>query len=560
MERFSRILHPVWRLLSLPGIRYLTILLVAAAVILPGIAAMPVTDRDEARFAQASKQMLETGDLIDIRFQDQPRWKKPVGIYWLQAASASVFGGTEAPIWAYRLPSAIAALLTALLMAWAARPFVGRKAALISSLILSTCVLFAVEANIAKTDATLMLTGVIVLGALGRLLLPEAHGKWRAALFLWLALAAAILIKGPIVPLIALLSVAGLVLLTRHWPPLDQLRAAWGLPLMLVLIAPWLVAIWIVSDGRFFTESIGNDLLGKVAEGKEKHWGPPGLYTLLVWVTFWPWASFLPLALPWLWHNRHQAWLAMLAAWVIPFWLIIEAVPTKLPHYVLPLYPAIAMMLAAWMINAPLGPHRRWQQWASALLVGLPGLVLGAALLIGPLVIMREFIWQAAALAIPALIFAFIAFRAALAGNRFGHAAAGILTALFLYPAILQFGLPSLTIGFPSPRIAEAAGKWRSCAEGPLVTAGYNEPSLTFLTETDTTNAAPETVAKLLSSGADRVFLIEDRWWPLIDPSLPDGRPEMTEREVLEYFNYNRGDYEVARIWTNNNPRWNACE
>ena len=72
-----------WRAVLLVG-------LLALIVILPGIAAMPVTDRDEARFAQASKQMLETGDLIDIRFQDQPRWKKPVGIYWLQAASAKV--------------------------------------------------------------------------------------------------------------------------------------------------------------------------------------------------------------------------------------------------------------------------------------------------------------------------------------------------------------------------------------------------------------------------------------------------------------------------------------
>ncbi|MEM7423929.1 MAG: glycosyltransferase family 39 protein, partial [Pseudomonadota bacterium] len=129
------------------------ITLVALIVIVPGLAAMPVTDRDEARFAQATKQMLETGDLIDIRFQDQPRWKKPVGIYWLQAVTASIVGGVDEPIWAYRLPSALGAWLAALLTAWAVRPLLGPRVALGAGVMLATCVLFAGEANIAKTDA-----------------------------------------------------------------------------------------------------------------------------------------------------------------------------------------------------------------------------------------------------------------------------------------------------------------------------------------------------------------------------------------------------------------------
>ena len=64
--------------------------LLCCVLFLPGIATLPVTDRDEARFAQASKQMLETGDTIDIRLQDKPRYKKPAGIYWLQAAAVTV--------------------------------------------------------------------------------------------------------------------------------------------------------------------------------------------------------------------------------------------------------------------------------------------------------------------------------------------------------------------------------------------------------------------------------------------------------------------------------------
>jgi len=62
------------------------------ALLLPGIDAVPPVDRDESRFAQAARQMLESGDFIDIRFRDEPRHNKPVGIYWLQSAAAAIFG------------------------------------------------------------------------------------------------------------------------------------------------------------------------------------------------------------------------------------------------------------------------------------------------------------------------------------------------------------------------------------------------------------------------------------------------------------------------------------
>ncbi|MEM0922034.1 MAG: glycosyltransferase family 39 protein, partial [Pseudomonadota bacterium] len=246
------------RLLAALETRFaIAIVLVAALwVVVPGQAQLPVTDRDEARFAQASKQMVETGDLIDIRMQEEPRWKKPAGIYWLQAASATAFGGPDAPIWAYRLPSALAALAAALAMLWAAQPFTGRGAAALAAIMLATAVLFAAEANIAKTDAALMLTGVLTLGALGHLLLGS--GGVAAALILWTSLAAAILLKGPIIPVIAVLAVAGFWILRR--PSLRPLRALWGIPLMALLVLPWLVAIWQISDGGFFAESLGKDL------------------------------------------------------------------------------------------------------------------------------------------------------------------------------------------------------------------------------------------------------------------------------------------------------------
>src|SRR5437588_1758554 len=83
---------------------------------LPGVAAIPPLDRDEARFAQATRQMLETGDFLRIRFQDEARNKKPAGIYWLQAAAVSAFSTPSAiAIWPYRLPSLLGAMAAVLL-------------------------------------------------------------------------------------------------------------------------------------------------------------------------------------------------------------------------------------------------------------------------------------------------------------------------------------------------------------------------------------------------------------------------------------------------------------
>ena len=93
---------------------------------LPGLLAVPPLDRDESRFAQATAQMLESRDFVVIRYQEEPRFKKPVGIHWLQAASVSLVSNPEdREIWAYRIPSLLGAMLAAAACAWGAAAFFG---------------------------------------------------------------------------------------------------------------------------------------------------------------------------------------------------------------------------------------------------------------------------------------------------------------------------------------------------------------------------------------------------------------------------------------------------
>src|SRR6202158_1548313 len=124
---------------------------------LPGVFNIPPVDRDEARFAQATKQMVETSDFVDIRFQDDVRYKKPVGVYWLQAAAVETAAALGLPraqirIWLYRVPSLVGAVGAVLLTYWTALAFVTRRGAILAGLMMASCVLLGVEARLAHTE------------------------------------------------------------------------------------------------------------------------------------------------------------------------------------------------------------------------------------------------------------------------------------------------------------------------------------------------------------------------------------------------------------------------
>src|SRR5437763_13471904 len=130
----------------------------------PGVAAIPPLDRDEARFAQATRQMLETGDFLRIRFQDEARNKKPAGIYWLQGAAVSAFSDpASTAIWPYRLPSLLGGIVAALLIFAFGKalfgdpiePAMARRIGMIAATLLASALGVVVEAHIAKTDAAL---------------------------------------------------------------------------------------------------------------------------------------------------------------------------------------------------------------------------------------------------------------------------------------------------------------------------------------------------------------------------------------------------------------------
>ena len=146
---------------------------------LPGVLSLPALDRDESRFAQSSRQMLDSGNFIDIRFGNVPRYKKPVGIYWAQAAATAVAGhiqnidGDHSHIWTYRLPSLLGGIAAVWLTFWLGSAF-GAEAGLLAALLLGFSVLLTAEATIATTDAVLL---AAILGTQGVLMRVYRAGR-----------------------------------------------------------------------------------------------------------------------------------------------------------------------------------------------------------------------------------------------------------------------------------------------------------------------------------------------------------------------------------------------
>ncbi|WP_210163763.1 ArnT family glycosyltransferase [Azorhizobium doebereinerae] len=538
----------------------LLLVIVSLAAFLPGFAAISPIDRDEARFAQASKQMLETGNFIDIRFKDEVRYKKPVGIHWLQAASAALGEAVVGPsarttIAFYRLPSLIGAIGAVLLTYWTALVFTSRRGALFAGLVMASCVLLGIEARLAKTDAVLLCTVMASMGALARAYLAPAldrRGSFAVAAVFWTGLAAGILIKGPMAPLFVGLPIVVLAVVERSGRFLLRLRPLPGIAWCLLLVLPWFVAIYYVTNGAFYKLAVGVDMLGKVTEGQEGHWAPPGTYLLAIWGTFWPAVVLVAMALPFAWRARREKPVIFLLAWIVPAWLVFEITATKLPHYVLPLYPALAILAAlAWQRGAMvrLGARLAPLVWLWPVMGALLALALAAGFFyLGDGLALAA--WPLLAAGVALLVLAALAAPAAGPQPAFLVAALG---ALVLYWGVYQGLMPHLKGVWISQRLA-AIARDSGCPADRIATVPYQEPSLAFLAGTDIRFTDPMAAADLLKEGGCSLAFIGKPMLPLFEARATALGLKMERVERVDGFAYNGGRMQEISVFRSAEP------
>ena len=311
---------------------------------------------------------------------------------------------------------------------------------------------------------------------------------WAAATF-WLALGVGLMLKGPIIVLVVVGTILLLTITERRVGWLRQLRPAWGLPLMLAVVLPWFIAIGVSSGGAFFASAIGHNLLGKVAVGQQSHGAPPGYYLAAFPLTFWPGSLFVAFAAAFVWTKRRESAVRFCLCWIAPTWIVFEMILTKLPHYVLPTYPAIACLAAAGLRAPDDGSAPRWALHlarASAVV----WVALGVALACLPPVATWALegrvdpVGVLTALAVVLLLITTLILRGR--GRSIGAVACAAAAALVLYTSAYAYQLPDMQTVWMSPRIADAVARAKPCAATTLATVPYAEPSLVFLLGTGT--------------------------------------------------------------------------
>jgi len=363
-----------------------------------GTWSLPLIDRDEPRFAEASREMIQRGNYVVPYFNNQLRLDKPPLTYWAQVASYHIFGEND---FAARFPSAIAAALTALLIVLWGRRMGGEKLGWWAAIIFTLSLQTFVHAKAAVADMWLVLFMTLAHWAGYELLYRSDTNTEHRTLnlnnrrFLWwwifyLSLGLGFLAKGPIA-WTPLLTVAVVIIYTRDWQLLRRLNFVGGVLLTLSVVALWGIPALIQTHGEFFSIGIGRHVIGRSLTTMEGHGASSlGVYVLLLpfyfialFVSFFPWSIKLPLLSKTLWHRRDGTDDYLLIGTAVIF-VIFTLVSTKLPHYTLPAFPLLALLVA-----------RHWNQRAA---------VESRRSLFTTIAVVTACAWVAFAIAVPSMV------------------------------------------------------------------------------------------------------------------------------------------------------------
>jgi 4-amino-4-deoxy-L-arabinose transferase-like glycosyltransferase len=351
------------------------------------------------------------------------------------------------------------------------------------------------------------------MGAMARVYLGDRRlapglAGWALPAIFWTALAAGILIKGPLIALFVGLTILALAVTDRSVRWLGGLRPVAGVLWLCLLALPWFLAIVSRSGSNFFAESVGHDLLSKVVSVQEAHGAPPGSYYVLFWVTFWPGATLAAMAAPSIWVARREKGAKFLLCWIVPAWIVLELVITKLPHYVLPLYPAIAILISG-VVDPHVLSRNRWLTRGTSWWFVLP-VLLGVGTTVVLVTFGRQLGLPAWPFAAAAMIFGLRAWWLYHADGAEHSLLRAMIASWLLAVAIYAVIIPSLGTAFPSAALARIVSE-ANCKPAMVATAGYEEPSLVFLLGTKTAMVDGTDAAEFLRLGGCRFALVEAR-------------------------------------------------
>ncbi len=536
----------VWRARAARVLGAVSLVVLCAVVMVPGLTSIGPIDRDESRFAQASRQMFESvalpdaakdpamhsGGLAVPMVGDRPRVNKPPLVYWLQTASAAVFARGDPladAIWMYRVPSVVCAALAVLLTWRIGRSMTDARVAWLAAAMLAVCPVVVFDAHQARADQLLLACTTLAMLGLWLVYRHPAQ-RWLGPGALWLGIALGLLAKGPITPMVVALTALALCLVGREWRWLKRTRPMLGLIGVALLVTPWVIAVGEQLGWHEMAQLAYDETLGRASSPKEGHWGPPGYHLVLLPALFWPGslltafglgvAARRAVSLPSL-GSRRARWRArvprdramlFLLCWIVPSWIVFEASSTKLPHYTLPLYPAIALVSARAVLAGPV-VWRRLKRldrvgfgvWGAIGVLLLCGPIVAAGVLLLPTDAGRAGVLFAAGLGAAAVTLRSTA--SAIRCHVVRAQLAALAVPVIVAPAIFGLLLPG-AIGRPSVDAMRAVHAVDPAAERALAAVGYHEDSLTFLSRARAERIGAEQVDAWLSEHEGGLVLL----------------------------------------------------
>ena len=354
-----------------------------------------LTDRDEGSNAEAAREMLETGDWISPTLNYEPRYAKPAFTYWLISGSYLLWGINE---FAARFPSAVSGLCLIFLQYAFVRKWYGGRVAFLSSIMLLLNMEFLGINRMVLTDPELVVFTTMAGYAFWQgMQESRTTARWYFLVF-YLGMGCAMLVKGPVGIIIPLMGAIPYLTLTRQW------KTFWGkgipvlgVALVVLVAAPWYVAMFQIHGDAYWAAAQANTT-GRFMSPMEGHGGTLLFYIPILLVGFFPWSAFLPAKMyftlkPWktYWRghpfsSRHDNLEFFLSLLVLGLLLFFTLSATRLPHYIYPLFPAAALLVARWWEEFMDGAKAQGLKLSVWLLLGV-GYVLGIAIIMAPEVV-----------------------------------------------------------------------------------------------------------------------------------------------------------------------------
>ena len=443
-------------------------------------------DRDEPRFTRATVEMLESGKYLVPTFNGQMWADKPILFYWMMSMPVRLLGPTE---FACRFFAGLGTAISCLLTFFIGLRLFNPRTALMAMVILASTLMMLGVGSLATTDAVLLPINMAVLA-----IFVQACFSGFSALHIILmaiTIGAAMLAKGPmgLSPVVVMVAAAWLL---RKIKP-GALRYIWLVAIAVVfgilIFCAWAIPANNATGGDFLKVFIGKHILTRAIKPMENHGGQFLLYLPyylpIVIVGFFPWTLYLPGTVSAIIGKRigNPYSRAILIAWVVPVFVIMSLAATKLPHYIVFIWPAIAIAVAATIDaesqNIFTAQDRKWLR-GGVWFFGSVAVGAAMALLIAPHFLHAPALWrpclECAAILIATTIFAV---RHQLA-ERFSKSALVVLTGMILLYISYLFGfLPAFEQLKISPPIAKAVRE-KTPLQTPVAMYKYAEPSLNF--------------------------------------------------------------------------------